>query len=249
MKKILLFGLYIFALIISSSAYAEDSSFTSSSEHNNTAEQQRYSFDELHFIIPFAKPERINDYIVLGLEDTLYVAREDVAHKINDYYVRSTMEKITNDKVTYPSLDEDIMYALNATRYFEEKRKCQDGKKIYGSAFPKKYFSEINDKVGSNIWLYLELVDEFFKCSDNIVANAPKVITDNTSVKEVQQLLNYLGYKAGSEDGVFGLTTAEALVEFGQANKIEHASLGFITDSVLVELRNCKELNKCFVEK
>ena len=75
------------------------------------------------------------------------------------------------------------------------------------------------------------------------------ILRHRASVKEAQQLLNYLGYKAGSEDGVFGLTTAEALVEFGQANKIEHASLGFITDSVLVELRNCKELNKCFVEK
>lgn len=248
MKKILLFGLYIFALIISSSAHAEDSSITSSSEHNNTAEQQGYSFDELHFFILHPKPERMNHYNVIGLDDTLHLARDTVSSNIEDKVIKRILVRSTNEKVKYPSIEESLFTTLFSFK-FQEKRCNDDGKSIRASAFPKKYFKEINEQVGSNIWVYLELVDEFFKCSDKIIETAPKIIIDNSSVKEAQQLLNYLGYKAGSEDGVFGLTTAEALVEFGQANKIEHASLGFITDSVLVELRNCKELNKCFVEK
>lgn len=243
MKKILLFGLSIFALIISFSTKAEDSSFNSSLEHNNTVEQQGYSVDELYFMTfkPQPKP------ILMGLDDALYLAKGNVSYAIEDKLINRILYNVTNEKVTYSSVEEIVLGWL--TPHFRAKRCKVDGKNIIGSAFPKKYLNEINKQVGSNIWLYLELVDEFFKCSDKIIETAPKTIIDNTSVKEAQQLLNYLGYKAGSEDGVFGLTTAEALVEFGQANKIEHASLGFITDSVLVELRNCKELNKCFVEK
>ncbi len=247
MKKILLFGLYIFALVISSSAHAEDSSITSSSEHNNTAEQQRYSFDDLHFLFPVHKPEKIRSYIVLGLEDTLYLAGRNTFKDIHEEVMNSILLNSTSDKVNHPVLTLESGY-FELLLEFIDKR-TDHIKTIYNAAFPKKYFNEINKQVGSNIWFYLELVDEFFKCSDKIIENAPKIIIDNTKVKEAQQLLNYLGYKVGAEDGVFGLTTAEALVEFGQANKIEHASLGFITDSVLVELRNCKELNKCFVEK
>ena len=215
-------------------------------EYNNTIEQKKYSFNELHFFIPNPKPERINNYIVLGLDDTLYLAKNNVYSNINTEVLKRILVTSTNDMVTHPAFQGSYFEVLFD---FTEKRTDDDGRKIYGSAFPKKYFKEIDQKVGSNIWVYLELLDEFFKCSDKIVESAPKIVIDNKSVKEAQQLLNYLGYKAGSEDGVFGLTTAEALVEFGQANKFEHASLGFITDNVLIELRHCKELNKCFVEK
>jgi len=39
-------------------------------------------------------------------------------------------------------------------------------------------------------------------------------------IKEIQHWLNDHGYKAGDEDGIFGETTREAVIQFQSAKKI-----------------------------
>jgi peptidoglycan hydrolase-like protein with peptidoglycan-binding domain len=60
-------------------------------------------------------------------------------------------------------------------------------------------------------------------------------------VREVQHLLNSLGYEAGAADGIYGLQTRQAIQKFNQNNGFPDA-LPIVDAALLTHLRAQMEL-------
>ncbi|MCK0513858.1 peptidoglycan-binding protein [Anaerobiospirillum sp. NML120448] len=130
-----------------------------------------------------------------------------------------------------------------------------DFKLCENANYPSKYFNLFTTKYFSVDSGSLDLLKKYFKQSDDLIAYEPNIILDKSKVKEAQEILNKLGYKAGNADGIMGLKTSKAIVAFSKsvdllANKMAFAgaSRGLINDHVLNALRQCIDQRKSNVD-
>lgn len=244
----------IFALLFSSLATGETAdSNNSSGLYGGSSE---YSLEEL---TTFDGSEVKENNILLDEKEALECAIVKSYLGIRDELAKRLLFKLGGPTATslYPytfMISYKFMFSYKPYIIFD----MYCGK----SNYPLKYEEKMNDEVYKNPTSYINRANVFFDQSLDMIEQALVITVNKEKVKEAQQLLNHLGYKAGAADGVFGLKTSEAISAFG-ANK-EQATIespanygdslskdafyGVVTDNVLHDLRACKQQKKCYAK-
>ena len=114
--------------------------------------------------------------------------------------------------------------------------------------FPIEYLALTDSLYKLDLGGPVDILKRYFKDADDAIESVPPIILDKETVKEAQQILNKLGYNAGSEDGTFDLKTSKAIIEFGNNNQIGWSSYGILNYPILQDLRDCLSEDRCFAK-